>query len=178
MIQESLDELWRMRHPAVVMWGAEKLLSDIYGKEREAADEDDTRLVIGDFSEATLAEADAILAEAASKPPEVGLSALADKDALEADAKVKPQNPVPKPPATSKSASPSAPIPAPSSLAPLTPSASPPPAAPSPTKQVTTNRNLDRIVPYGGDSGDGGFPSPFGGGGFPTRRSVGGGGWF
>lgn len=78
MVEEGLDELTRLRHPSVLMWRAEKLLSNVYGKDRQAEEEDDSILVIGEIPEEGIAEGDAILAEAASKPPEVGLTALLD----------------------------------------------------------------------------------------------------
>lgn len=77
-LQEGIDELVRLRHPAVIMWGAEKLLSDVYGKDRAAEEEDDSKLIIGEIPETDIAEADAILAQAAVAPPEVGLSAMLD----------------------------------------------------------------------------------------------------
>lgn len=77
-IEQGLDELVNMRHPAVLMWKAEKLIPEKYGKEAKVQEEDDTRIVIGAIPEEDLLEADKILEEAAEKPPEAGLTAMLD----------------------------------------------------------------------------------------------------
>ena len=78
-VEQGLDELVQMRHAGVLMWKAEKLMPEKYGKEVKMEEEDDTRIIIGAIPESDLQEADAILAEAAAKPPEAGLTAMLDE---------------------------------------------------------------------------------------------------
>ena len=76
-VREAVDDLIRMRHPHVVMWRAKQLMPQEFGEAVES-EEDDTRIVIGAIPEELLTEADRKLEEAASKPPEIGLSAMLD----------------------------------------------------------------------------------------------------
>lgn len=80
-LEEGISELVDMRHPSILMWKAEKLLPQKYGKDRPPEEEDETRIVLGELSDEDIAKADRLLAEAASKPPEVGLAALLDVEA-------------------------------------------------------------------------------------------------
>lgn len=77
-IDEAIDELVSLRHPSVVMWKAEKLMPEKYGKDRQVEEEDDTRIVFGAIPDEAIAAGDAIIADANSKPPEVGLAALVE----------------------------------------------------------------------------------------------------
>lgn len=81
-IEEGIEELVDMRHPGVLMWKAEKLLPQKYGKDRAMEDEDDSRIVLGVIPDDEIAAADRLLEEAASKPPETGLAALLDVEAM------------------------------------------------------------------------------------------------
>lgn len=81
-IEEGIEELVDMRHPGVLMWKAEKLLPHKYGKDRAVEEEDDSRIVLGIIPEEELVAADRLLEEAASKPPEAGLAALLDVEAM------------------------------------------------------------------------------------------------
>lgn len=83
-IDEGIQYLRRNRHPAALLWLAERLMPEKYGKDRQTEEEDDTRIVIGAIPEDDIAEGDRILEEAASKPPEAELSAMLDQRALEA----------------------------------------------------------------------------------------------
>ena len=118
MVQEGLDELTRLRHPNVLMWEAEKLLSDVYGKEKQTEEEDDSILVIGEIPASGIAEGDAILAAAEAAPPEVGLTAMLDDRVTEAPAQ-----------------------------SPASPQQLPPPAAPAPATPPTPNSQLQPAVP-------------------------------
>lgn len=176
MVEEGLDELTRLRHPAVLMWRAEKLLSNIYGKERQMEEEDDSVLVIGEIPEAGIAEGDAILAAAAEKPPEVGLSALLD-DRVEPIAQMQQtaQQALPAPsPSPAPAVPPAAVQPQPAQQAQVMPQPAqpppppPPPAAPTPapTRTISTPPVIMGNE-YGGESfGGGGFDDDFGGNGW------------
>ena len=173
-LQEGIDELVRLRHPAVIMWGAEKLLSDVYGKDRAAEEEDDSKLIIGEIPETDIAEADAILAQAAVAPPKVGLSAMLDdrvnatqitaaplpQQALQPPAAPAAQQPAPAAiPAPQPLPAPAAPVAAPSP----TPQPSPPPrpAPPPPPREVPPVAMADDLVDDGmfndGFEGSGGW---------------------
>lgn len=80
-LREAVDDLVRMRHPAVVMWRAKQLMPNEYGESMEA-EEDDTRIIIGAIPEELIMEGDRKLLEASEKPPEVGLTAMLDKRVL------------------------------------------------------------------------------------------------
>lgn len=77
-VEEGLKALIRMNHPAVLMWKAEKLIPEKYGKYARADEEEQVHIVFGAPSEELLEKGDRLLADAASKPPEVGLAALLD----------------------------------------------------------------------------------------------------
>ena len=89
-IEEAINECVARRVPAVIMWKAEKILPEKYGDKRGEDEEEEEHIFFGDINEESLAEADRLLAEAASKPPEAGLSAMLDaklKAEIEAKAK-------------------------------------------------------------------------------------------
>ena len=166
-LQEGIDELVRLRHPAVIMWGAEKLLSDVYGKDRAAEEDDDSVLVIGEIPQTGIAEADAILAEAAATPPDVGLTAMLDDrvNATQITAAPLPQTPAAQQPAPAAIPAPQ-PLPAPAApvAAPApTPQPPPPPrpAPPPPPKEVPPVAMADDLVDDGmfndGFEGSGGW---------------------
>lgn len=68
-IEEAVDACVLARVPAVVMWKAEKILPEKYGNQVNLDNEDDTKLVIGALSPEDIAEAEAKVAECASRDP-------------------------------------------------------------------------------------------------------------
>ena len=89
-VEEGIQRLKAMTHPQALLWLAERLLPEKYGKDRSVGEEDDTRIIIGAIPEEDLVKGDEILAEAASKPPEAGLAAMLDQRAMaEIDDKIR-----------------------------------------------------------------------------------------
>lgn len=168
-VQEGVDQLVEIHHPNVIMWAAEHLLSDVYGKDKQMNEEDDSVLVIGEIPESSLAEADAILAAAAETPPEVGLTAMLDERVT--------STPVPQPTALPPPPQSPAPDPHSPTQAPPPPQVPPAPSAP-PAPPPTVNTPADQEPApdpdegnYVDDSSYGGFNdgyNDFGGGGWLT----------
>lgn len=171
-VQEGVDQLVEIHHPNVIMWAAEHLLSDVYGKDKQMNEEDDSVLVIGEIPESSLAEADAILAAAAETPPEVGLTAMLDERVT--------STPVPQPPALPQQPQtppqPSAPQ-TPPSTPPSSPQVPPAPPAPPAPPPIVNAPAAQEPAPdpdegnYVDDSSYGGYNdgyNDFGGGGWLT----------
>ena len=133
-IQEGIDQLVEIHHPNVIMWAAEHQLSDIYGKDKQMNEEDDSVLVIGEIPESSLSEADAILAAAAETPPEVGLTAMLDERVTSTPVPQTPALPQPPSPTAPQAPSQTPPPPAP----PAQPQPAPQPSAPSVASPTAT----------------------------------------
>lgn len=179
-IQEGIDQLVEIHHPNVIMWAAEHQLSDIYGKDKQMNEEDDSVLVIGEIPETSLAEADAILAAAAETPPEVGLTAMLDNRVTSTSV---PQTPAlqqpPSPPAPQAPAQtpppqvpPNPARPAPQPPAPQIPNPPATPAAP-PLPQGSVQPEQQLSDPDEGNYVDDGSYGDFNDG----YNDFGGGGW-